>query len=199
MEFRFPIFDFGLSSVVAATITFNSFAADVVHQRGGAASLEGRIVTIDDAGVTIQRDFPQPDFIRWDLVRDVVMEHRDPALEKYREDAANLWRARTRLERHDEAMAEPLFEQLFGKYRARTHETALLVAEGLLRCRLARGANESAVIPALETARLRRALPNASKVFSTLPAVLEPRTSLCPWLPPAWVVSPVLTKMEREL
>lgn len=173
--------------------------ADVIHRRIGMASVEGRIVKFDDAGVTVERGLPQPEFIRWDHVRDFVIDRPEPGLEPYREIAANLWRARTRLERHDAVLAEPLFERLFDRYRGQTHETALLVAEGLLRCRLLRGANDAAVIPALETMRIRRAIQTALPIFSGLAPIFDEQTSLCVELPPAWVVSTNLIHLERDL
>ncbi len=177
----------------------NAAGADVVIQRSGMAAIEGHITKLDDAGITIQRSTGAPDFVRWDMVREVITDHPDPSLDQRLKDADSLWRARTRLERNDTTLAEPLFERLFEKYRGQTNETALLVCEGLLRCRLARGANDAAVIPALETARLRRAISTASNIYNLLPPAIDDRTSLCPSLPPTWVVTSNLIKLERDL
>jgi hypothetical protein len=174
-------------------------AADVVHRRAGMPSVEGRISKFDDAGVTVERGLPQPEFIRWDFVRDIQIDRAEPGLAPYREIAANLWRARTRLERLDAALAEPIFERLFQRYRGQSHETALIVAEGLLRCRLMRGGNDAAVIPALETIRIRRAIKSAGHAFAGLPAIFDEQTSLCIELPPVWVMSTGLAPLEREL
>lgn len=176
-----------------------SLCADVVHRRAGMPSVEGRIVKFDDAGITVDRKLPQAEFIRWDFVRDFQIDRVEPGLAPYREIAANLWRARTRLERQDFAMAEPIFERLFQRYRGQTHETSLVVAEGLLRCRLMRGANDAAVIPALEAIRMRRALNSTAPIFAGLPPLFDEVTSLCTQLPPAWVVTAALVQLEREL
>ncbi|MCI0363145.1 MAG: hypothetical protein L0219_04640 [Phycisphaerales bacterium] len=171
--------------------------ADVVDHRGGDP-LQGRVVRIDDGGVELVTATGVRHAIAWDRVRGVEMAPRDPDLDKYKADAMNLWRARTRVERLDFALAEPLFERLFEKYRGRKHETALVVAEGLLRCRLARQANEWAIIPALEVARLRRAdITTAS--YSAQPAILDETTLLCPDLPPAWLDASALVSLERDL
>jgi hypothetical protein len=171
--------------------------ADVVDLRGGDP-LHGRVVRIDDAGLELVTATGVRHAIAWDRVRGVETEPRNPAIEKYKDDAMNLWRARSRVERLDFAMAEPLLERLFEKYRGHNHETALVVAEGLLRCRLARQANEWAVIPALEVARLRRA-GIATASYAALRPVLDDATSLCPDLPPAWVDASALVSLERDL
>jgi hypothetical protein len=174
-------------------------SADVVHRRAGMPSVEGRITKFDDAGITVDRRMPEPEFIRWDFVREIEIDRTEPGLQPYREVAANLWRARTRLERQDAALAEPIFERLFQRYRGQTSETALLVAEGLLRCRLMRGANDAAVIAALETIRMRRAIKPASQSFAGLAPIWDEQTSLCVELPPVWVMSNSLVQLEREL
>src|SRR6185436_14279511 len=60
------------------------------------------------------------------------------------------WRARTRAERGDWAAAEPLFEELFPLIEGKDGPTAAMVAEGLVRCRLRRGAQGAALWPWLE-------------------------------------------------
>lgn len=174
--------------------------ADVVERRGSEPSLDGEVRKIDDAGVTIRSESGAEHFIAWDRIRSV--KTNDP---KRRQEAAeraavaeDLWRARSRIERGDMALAEPLMERLFQRYRGQTHETALVVAQGLLRCRLARGEHALAVVPALETARLRRA-GAATASYSMLSPVLDETTSLCATLPPAWAPSPLLTRLERDL
>ena len=182
---------------IACALTVAATAnADTIERRGVEPPLTGQIAHIDDAGVTINRGGDE-ELIRWDHIRNLVTDRRD--WEKYKEDAANLWRARTRLERNDAALAEPLFERLFEKYRGRSNETALLVAEGLLRCRLARGAHDAAVIPALETIRLRQSVKTASNVFNVLRPVIDDRTRVCTALAPAFITTSTLVKLERDL
>ncbi|MHC4421626.1 MAG: PH domain-containing protein, partial [Planctomycetota bacterium] len=132
-------------------------AADVVERRGAAPVIEGEVTVIDDAGVTVRSPLGAVHFVAWDRVRRVETERERPELQKHWETAVDLWRARSRVERNDTTLAEPLLERLFERYRGRTHETALVVAEGLLRCRIARADHVLAIVPALEVARLRRA------------------------------------------
>ena len=171
---------------------------DTVERRGMAPALQGRVLTTDDAGVRIETESGATLFVPWDRVRDVKLDKPDPLLSEYLRRAADIWRARTRLERNDLELAEPLFERLFEHYRGQTHETALVVAEGLLRCRLARGANDLAVIPALEVTRLYRAGISTTS-YATLPPVFDASSSLCPALAPVWVTATPLVRIEREL
>jgi len=184
--------------VIAMGIPVGRAYGDTIERRGTEPKLEGRVAKIDDAGVELSSESGARYTVPWDRVRRVVMDHSSPALDEFKETAANLWRARTRLERNDAALAEPLFERLFEAYRGRKHETALVVCEGLLRCRLARGGQDLAVIPALEVARLRRAgIKTAS--YSTMPPVLDERTGLCTSLAPAWATVSGLIKVEHDL
>src|SRR5262245_62523684 len=111
-------------TIIACALTVATAAnADTIERRGVESPITGQISHIDDAGVTINRGGDE-ELVRWDHIRSLVTDRHD--WEKYKEDAANLWRARTRLERNDAALAEPLFERLFEKYRGHSHETALL-------------------------------------------------------------------------
>lgn len=170
--------------------------ADTVELRGEQTALEGEVTKVDEAGVAIRNAAGVELFRRWDQVRQVRSALSEDAVKKYQADADALWRARTRLERGDAALAAPLFERLFEKYRGHTHATALVVAEGLLRCRLARGENEAAVVPALEAARLRA---KGLKAYEGLSPVIDEATSLCTGLPPAWASTSALIKLERDL
>ena len=54
--------------------------ADVVERRGAEPALEGRITTIDAAGVTVRSDLGAVHLVPWDRVRRVVHEGLDPSL-----------------------------------------------------------------------------------------------------------------------
>ena len=113
----------------------------------------------------------------------------DPALatawENYRPVAEELWRARSRLQRGDAKLSEPLFERHFERLvqEDEDSELRLIVAEGLLRARLAHGAVEAALPAALETIRLRRAGVSTSR-YAMLPSVIDEDLWLVPALPP---------------
>lgn len=166
--------------------------------RGDDAPISGRITMMHDAAITIENERGELVDLVWDRVRDVEMADRDARLDRYLPLAEKLWRARSRLQRGDAVMAEPLFEELFEEFQGRTHEMALIVAEGLLRCRLARQAHEEAVVPLLETIRLRRA-EVATDRYDELPPVIDDDVALSPALAPAWAVAQRLPRLEREL
>jgi hypothetical protein len=171
---------------------------DMVERRGAEPAIVGRITVIDDSGVFVRSVQGATHFVPWDRVRRVVTDQPHAGLERRLDTAETLWRARSRVERNDTALAEPLLERLFEQYRGQTHETALVVAEGLLRCRLVRGANAEAVIPALEVGRLRRADVETAS-YAMLRPVIDEQTSLCPELAPAWLSSRALDRLRRDL
>jgi hypothetical protein len=185
--------------VLAAVLSTGVAVADVVERRGDEPSLQGTVVSLDGAGVKMRTASGALHAVPWDRVREVQC---DPVLaaelKTWMPVAEDLWRARSRLQRRDTTMAEPLLERLFERYRGQTHETALVVAEGLLRCRLARADHGLAVIPALETARLRRAGITTDS-YAGLSQVFDETHALCPLLAPVWVDSPFLHALERDL
>lgn len=138
----------------------------------------------DDDGVTR--------VVSWDNVRAV----RGPAAsraEPFLDAGLELWRARTRLQRGDSFGAEPLFERLYARFASSAGPTPAIVAEGLLRCRLRRGALTSAVPPWLTLRRAAESPAAATGPSAVAPAiaglrpVLDPETGLVPALPPIWL------------
>jgi hypothetical protein len=172
--------------------------AQSVQRRGGLPDVPGTVSIADDNGVTVIAHDGGSIVIPWDRVRGVVDQQPPTEFARHWNDAVLLWRARSRVERGDTALAEPIFERLFERYRGHTHETALVVAEGLLRCRLVRGQQAMALLPALEAARLRRAgIETVS--YRHLPPVMDSATWLCPSLPPYWIDSPLTERARVEL
>ncbi len=177
--------------------------ADRLLRRGNEATLEGRAVQVDDNGVLF-RTTRGPEtvdvLITWDRIRSLESDRTAFAesFEQRRAMAENLWRARTRIERQDYAAAEPLLEPLFAQTMNRTDATALTVAEGLLRCRLARGARAAAVIPWLEMHRL---LDGGLKptAYSAMLPIVDAQTGVCPQLPPLWTRSVGVEQLLAEL
>ncbi len=189
MHHRFTV------NLILVALMASGARGDVIERRGGEGELEG-VLTANDAGVTVRTDLGAQHLIPWDRVRAIR-----PLSERWRRRLAtadDLWRARSRVERHDTTLAEPILARLFEDFRGATHETALVVAEGLLRCRLARGDHARAVIPGLETARLRRAGIDTVSYTSLAPA-LDPTYELSPALAPIWIDTPVVRQLERDL
>lgn len=187
-----------LTTTAFALTSAAALAVDRVERRGSEGAIEGSLLRMDDSGITLKTLTGAEHTVTWDRVRDAKLDHPEPRLNEYKDLSITLWRARSRLERGDNGLAEPLFERLFAQYRGRTHETALIVAEGLLRCRLARGANDTAVIPALEVARLRRK-GLTTIAYHSFPPVIDEATSLCTRLPPAWAQTASLARLDDDL
>ncbi len=182
----------------ALGVTATTADADRVVRRGLVEPLHGQIRAIDDGGVQFETDLGAVRVIPWDRVRSIETTRQFANLDDHLAAAETLWRARSRLERRDVRLAEPLFERLFERYRGRTHETALVVAEGLLRCRLERRAWPQAVIPALEAARLRRAGVETDS-YTMLPPVIDVEAALCTELPPIWSADARLQRLDQDL
>lgn len=165
-----------------------------VTLRGGER-IEDPVVRIDAGGVEVGG--ARPRVIGWERVREVHGEHAQAAA-AYAPLSDALWRADLRLRRGDLAMAEPLFERAFAAFYGARGPSPQLAAQGLLRCRLARGAHASAVEPWLETLRLRREHGAARAVGASDGAdAIDPDTGLAPALPPVWLDTPALEALSR--
>lgn len=172
------------------TLAFAGAAMAQVTLRGGQ-TLDDVVQAVSIEGVTVG-EAPSR-VLAWDQVREIEGEHADSEAE-FADLAEKCWRARTRLARGDVAMAQPLFEELFEIYEGVDGPTALLVAQGLLECRLANLAQPAAVSPWLETLRLMRSgAHNASR-----PSALDPETLLAPNLPPIWLESSAVSALALE-
>jgi len=113
----------------------------------------------------------------WHEVRSIGGQ-ASPTAAEYLADADKAWRGLSRLERGDRVAAEPLLESVFAKLAGHTGPTAAAVSEGLLSCRVARGAQALAIEPYLTLV-----LNNPVLVSSDL---LDEQTALFPSLPPIW-------------
>ncbi len=184
--------------MLLCSVMSHSVAAQHIIRRGTEPVVRGQVTIVNDAGVTLRSEFGAVHFVPWDRIRRVVSDTFADEIARYEETAEQLWRARSRVERYDTVLAEPLFERLFEQYRGQTHETALVIAEGLLRCRLDRGVQAEAVIPMLEVMRLRRANITTSS-YSMLRPVLIPELELSPALAPVWLPSPELDRVLNSL
>lgn len=190
---------------------------DIIVPRGGGDVVQGEITRLDEDGIFLRIPGETEDdmvevMFSWDRVADVrITGPVQPRLPELMETAETLWRARSRLDRGDMANAEPILELQFPGMVGRTSETALVISDGLLRCRLDRGANAEALLPGLEMARLRRAGVTTSSDARRVPPVLsskeiegvvpvwDPEFSLIPYLPPVWLDGPGVANARVEL
>ena len=132
-------------------------------------------------------------------------------------EGEHVWRAAARLERGDWRAAEPLFEQLFAarfqsppptqqqnqQQPAETTQgpTSQIIAEGLLRSRLHRGARLQAVEPWLHYAKLAESRASSTEPWiggrTSLDPVLDSLTRLPPH-PPIWSPDRVMERVSQE-
>ncbi|MCA9287135.1 MAG: hypothetical protein KDA05_01035 [Phycisphaerales bacterium] len=176
-----------------------------MHGREGtleAAEVRADGVLVRDGGVEY--------VLGWDRVAGVEGPLGAQAA-PFRDLAMLAWRARTRLERGDAVAAEPLYEELFDRLPETGGATALSICEGLLRCRLWRGALASALSPWLQWVALagdasmggvpasgsrddlRSPSPGevAARIWPmALLPVIDAQTGLVVSLPPVWVPGP---------
>jgi len=176
----------GAAWALAAALLAACAAGAQVTLRDGSV-VESPVTGVSAAGVAVATDPPAT--ITWDRVLRVDGEHAADA-ERYAEMADDLWRARTRLARGDVSLSAPIFEAWFARDDGPTGATRLVVAEGLLVCRLARLAQVASVEPWLEALRLRRAL--GGPIEPGFPSALDPATGLAPALAPVWLDGPAV-------
>lgn len=165
----------------------------------------GVVLGVDADGVAYEGDFgtgkPERTSIPWDRVAKVNGTFAGDAA-AFKDVAEKAWRARARWQRGDSIAAEGLFEDLFATYAARRGATPALVAEGLLRCRMHRGAQAASVEAWLAWTNAtqdlgRRAMLEDLTAAPGLSGLLDAETALSPLLPPVWVRSPAVEALGR--
>jgi hypothetical protein len=174
-----------------------------VEYRGGEIS-DDQVLRVDERGVLVRTQPIAPESaalapatrtISWHRVKR-VLGPRAPEAEPFSTIAEDAWRAAERLRRGDAPLAEPLFERLAEIYAGFEGPTAGVVAEGLLLCRIDRGAWGQAIGPWLDFAEhLRASDALANPPFATRP--IDERTLLAPQLPPMWRPGDLTTSIER--
>jgi len=169
-------------------IVAGTLAEAQVELRGQREPLDAEVVGVGMEGVRVRMpDQQEPRVIAWHQVRRVRGEWATTAA-RFEEYAEKSWRATARLTRGDTVGAEPLFEELFTVYEDRAGATAAVVAEGLLACRLRRGARVAAIRPWLVLVRSGR----PGMVLDE--PLLDPELGLVPTLPPIWVETAALER-----
>jgi len=206
-----------LVAAAAVLLIGAGLRADVVERRGNAVPLEGEITLVTEGEVQLVSPTGGRYVVSWDEIRAIESDRTIPGLRRLLERGEALWRARTRLERRDVELAEPIFERFFeGSFEDsfegnefRATRTALVVAEGLLRCRLDRHDHRRAVRPMLAVLRLRGALDRSAQrmIFSRhegglaggFEPVIDEELGLCAHLAPAFAPSSLLNRLAGEL
>jgi hypothetical protein len=172
--------------IVAVTASFfaptHALADITVILRGGVEPVKGLSAVAALRGLEVQQGTAKAAVtIPWDMVRDVEGA-TIPGLESELAIGQDLWRARIRVERGDEALAEPLFTKHWERYRSQDGPTTAVIAEGLLRCALAKIDLRAAVEP--WSVCLRIGSNGEPSRYPDLPGILDDTTGLLPELSP---------------
>lgn len=179
--------------MIAIVLSLSAAALGQVELRGGMV-VSAPVTAVSFEGVDVGGDEPRT--IGWDSVKVVMGEHAAEASQFY-ERAEKAWRARTRLARGDIEMACPLFEELFADFKGHSGPTALMVAEGRIRCLTRQSDHVNAVEAWLEAMRLRRSGDEIAGDPPMLP-VLDEDTGLVPVLPPIWMKTHDVEAMAQK-
>lgn len=127
-------------------------------ERRGQAGIEPvEVVRWDRDGLELRRAGAggSTAIVRWDQIRAV--EGLPAETGEARRFGEQLWRACTRLERGDHALAAPLFEGLAEAFRNEGSLRERLAIEGVLRTRVRSGDAAAAILAALRAVELDRA------------------------------------------
>jgi hypothetical protein len=162
--------------------------------RAGADLPSADVISITAPGMVVGDEGRPEWIIGWDRVLRVDDPHAAEAA-LFLRIGEELWRARTRLERGDAPSAEPIFERLLPELSPGGGPMLAVAAEGLLRCRLRRGAQVAAVEPWIEWLRVRD-LGSADgpapfapdwSARSGMEPIIDSATGLVPGMPPVWL------------
>jgi hypothetical protein len=157
--------------------------------RGKDAGFVAGVASVDAAGVhTISGDGTGK-VIAWHKVVGVDGPLAEDA-KSYLAHGDELWRALARLERGDIPAAEVLLESLTGELTTTPGPTAEAIWQGLLRCRLDRGAQTGAAAAWLAWRSVRTGLESTEQVASEFSDRVPTPTGLVPAIPPVWVNVP---------
>jgi hypothetical protein len=166
--------------------------------RGPDAPPGAAVSSLDERGVYVVDPAGSLHLISWDRVLRIEGPSAEEAA-PYMQLAEDAWRARRRLQRADAVGAEALFEDLFAQTRAWRGPTRAVIAEGLMRCRLRRGAQIGAIDPWLALIESRASALAGIEPYAPawaqeagLGEVLDPATGLAPALPPMWLDWPAV-------
>jgi hypothetical protein len=182
-------------------------AVPTLVMRGQAAVPMGEVIGFSSIGVVMGTRLapnakPLPStIVGWDRVKSLTLPEGwagsgegEMPLATHLALGERVWRARRRLERGDAPAAEPLFESAFAEYRRKPGPTSAVIAEGLLRCRLRRGAHVLALEPWLSWMAAEQRDPAGASHYQAnwadlagLAPVQDSATGLVPALPPIWL------------
>jgi len=176
-----------MNPLVLILVTFisTSFKSlDIVHMRD-SSKISCSVVSWSKDGLRITQGAEEQQIVLpWHTVRLIESEEVGASFDLYLSRGELLWRAKSRLLRGDIALALPLFEEAFSQLQNAKGGDAHLAAEGLLRCQVAFGNIDQALLPWLLT--LKHYEMNQPTPFPSLAPIIDETSLLCPYLPPVW-------------
>ena len=184
---------------LAGSLWLAHSATAQVELRGGAW-VDDAVVEVGPAGVRVAAADSSTRLLGWHEVKRVSGENEARAA-AFRSLSDDVWRAWMRLQRGDYDLAEPIFERLWRDALAAPSgqdapptialegPTGMVIAEGVARIRLWRGALPSAVEPWATSVALRRDI--AGDAAASI-SVLDPQ------LPPVFVHSLAVERLATS-
>lgn len=185
--------------IIAAALPLAQNAAHAQVELRGGAFIEDAVVGVSPAGVEVRPAEGAPRTLGWDRVKRVAGDFEGDA-RAFERLADDLWRAASRLERGDVAMAAPIFDRLWDAALANEADphtvhgvrlvgpTGLAIARGAAAVRVSQGRLPEAVEPWAASVALRRSLAGDAAADDGL---------LDPALPPVFVQSVATEKLAR--
>lgn len=127
-----------------------------LERRGAEGAEAVEVLRWDRDGLEVQRSESRssPSVVRWDEVRSI--DGLPAETDEPRDFGARLWRARTRLDRGDLALAAPLFEALAESSQGEGSQRERIAVEGVLRVRMRAGDAAATILAALRAMELER-------------------------------------------
>lgn len=186
---------------VVSAQPITNLPVSTITLRGGESAPAYEVRGMSDAGVRVRTGTTPERVLSWDRVERIEGPLAAEA-KGYMAIADAAWRARLRLERGDCASAEAIYEDLFKTFAGQSGPTAAAIAEGLMRCRLRRGAQAAAT--GAWVAWVEAAIPLQDYVselnardLPDCPMFIDPITGLVPALPPMMMSTPATQAFAR--
>jgi hypothetical protein len=192
----------GVAAVVGwAVAALPGLGQDRVRLHGEPEPLHGLVTEVTPAGVLVRvpplgSDDPTQPGARLVLVAldrvQSVSGPGEPLFRPYASTATGLWRARTRMERGDLALAEEALRDVLDPAEVPTGPTGMVTAELVLRARLTRGWTGGALWPWLQWLHAKRqrletpGQPQWVGQSTSAAPVVDAEMGLCPSLPPVF-------------
>jgi len=185
------------ATALATMLGMQAAQGDEVSLRGSKEVMDVRIVGVNAAGVHVEQaaaDGATLSVFGWDEVRGITSEDAKwtAAAAEYRGLADQLWRGRSRIERGDYQLAEPVLKACVSSVQGRKDRNAAVVYEGLLRAALGGDAAQNGCEAAAWWLRTREITVGAdqSRPYSNLAPVFDERSGLCFAAPPVFPGDP---------